>query len=514
MKRIITLFCAMLFVAMTYAQNEYINYKAVIKDGSGNIVANQLVGLQFQIRQTTSTGTVVYTETHSSATDVNGILILDIGGGTTSDVFSDINWGSDNHFLNVQIDITGGTSYTDLGTTEFKSVPYALNVNGLEKLTEGGKTGWRLETDPDLDGGQLAPIGNKAIDMTIHDDGFWSFAGASGDFSFVVNKDNYASGAYSSAFGISSRVTGAASISAGNMGDVSGNSSFGFGSGLLVSADDATAVGEYNSDDTNAAFMVGNGTFSSRSNAFTVQKNGNTTINGQTVVNYVTADANRAFSAVKNDPPGSFSDAAGVYGENIVDNSWGYGVHGNGNYQGVRGVSPIFGVYGTALGPNTTTYGVYGTATGGTSNNYAVYASGDLVYTGSLVDASDSKLKTNVNNIGNVLDAITSLKPSKYYIKESYQRSMNMSSKQEYGFIAQELQDVFPDLVSRNVHPGETREANPIEYLGVNYIGLIPILTKGIQEQQEEIETLKNKVTSQEQTIALLIERIEALENK
>ncbi len=47
-----------------YAQSpEAINYQAVVRDGSGNIIANQSIGVQISILQTTATGTVIYSET-------------------------------------------------------------------------------------------------------------------------------------------------------------------------------------------------------------------------------------------------------------------------------------------------------------------------------------------------------------------------------------------------------------------------------------------------------------------
>ncbi len=75
--------------------------------------------------------TNVYQETHTATTDANGIVIINIGEGTTSDVFANIDWGSDDHYLNVQIDTDGG-GLTDMGTTQFMAVPYALNALNAE----------------------------------------------------------------------------------------------------------------------------------------------------------------------------------------------------------------------------------------------------------------------------------------------------------------------------------------------------------------------------------------------
>ena len=114
----------LLFCITTSAQ-QGINYKALIKDGSGVIVANTTIDVKFIILD----GAVnVYEETHAPTTDANGIVILNIGEGTPiTGTYSTIDWSSNNHFINVQIDTGGGLQ--DMGTTAFKTVPYALHAN-------------------------------------------------------------------------------------------------------------------------------------------------------------------------------------------------------------------------------------------------------------------------------------------------------------------------------------------------------------------------------------------------
>jgi hypothetical protein len=118
----IALACLLLFCITTVAQ-QGINYKAVIKDGSGAIVANQVIDVQFTLLDGTDN---VYEEMHAPTTDANGIVILNIGEGTpaASNVFSEIDWSSNDYYLNVQIDTGGGLQ--NMGTTAFKTVPYAL----------------------------------------------------------------------------------------------------------------------------------------------------------------------------------------------------------------------------------------------------------------------------------------------------------------------------------------------------------------------------------------------------
>ncbi|MFK5878292.1 MAG: hypothetical protein QM478_02215 [Flavobacteriaceae bacterium] len=141
MKLKYSLLIAILITIQSMAQNGF-NYKAIIKDGSGNLITNDLIVVQFSILQGAAQ-TNVYQETHTPSTDADGMIIINIGEGTTSSGdFSTINWGADTHFLNTQINT--GSGFVDMGTTQFKSIPYAknslkaetatvaLNVKGLE----------------------------------------------------------------------------------------------------------------------------------------------------------------------------------------------------------------------------------------------------------------------------------------------------------------------------------------------------------------------------------------------
>ena len=87
---------------------------------------------------------------------------------------------------------------------------------------------------------------------------------------------------------------------------------------------------------------------------------------------------------------------------------------------------------------------------------------------------------------------------------KSLNNNANASSKLQYGFIAQEIEKVIPELV--------TEDSNG--YKAVNYIGVIPVLTQAIQEQQKEIEQLKEENQKLNNTLQELLKRVEALEKK
>ncbi len=128
MKRIIlfllTVHCSLLTLVAQAPQA--FNYQAVVRDDAGTIVSDQVVGIKISILQGNVSGTVIYSETHAPTTNSLGLVTLEIGGGTTSDDLSAIDWGADLYFLKVEMDASGGTSYSDMGTTQLLSVPYAL----------------------------------------------------------------------------------------------------------------------------------------------------------------------------------------------------------------------------------------------------------------------------------------------------------------------------------------------------------------------------------------------------
>jgi hypothetical protein len=103
------------------------NYQAVVRNSSGEIIANQLVGVRINIRNITVAGTIIYQESHSQSTNAFGLLNLKVGSGTPSiGTFSTIDWRNNAKFIEVLVDVTGGTNYVTMGTSELQSVPYAL----------------------------------------------------------------------------------------------------------------------------------------------------------------------------------------------------------------------------------------------------------------------------------------------------------------------------------------------------------------------------------------------------
>ena len=116
-----------------------LNYQAVARNSSGAVLANQSVSLRFTIHDINATGAIIYVETQSATTNQFGLFTLLIGNGTVvGGTFSSINWGSGNKYLEVELDPKGGNNYTDMGTTELVSVPYALYAETAGNALGGG----------------------------------------------------------------------------------------------------------------------------------------------------------------------------------------------------------------------------------------------------------------------------------------------------------------------------------------------------------------------------------------
>ena len=144
MKKIYTLFTALLINILCFAQTpEKMTFQAVIRDASNALLVNQSIGMQISILQGSSSGTAVYVETQTPTSNANGLVSIEIGGGTmVSGDISTIDWANGPYFIKTETDPTGGTTYTITGTSKLLSVPYALYAEN-----SGDTTKWQLNGD-------------------------------------------------------------------------------------------------------------------------------------------------------------------------------------------------------------------------------------------------------------------------------------------------------------------------------------------------------------------------------
>lgn len=128
-----------------FAQSpEKISYQAVVRDGNNSLVSSVTVTMKISILQSSSSGTIVYVETHKPTTNSNGLASVEIGAGTAENGnFTAIEWENGPYFIKTETDPAGGTNYTITGTSQLLSVPYALHAKTAETI-KGGIS----ETDP------------------------------------------------------------------------------------------------------------------------------------------------------------------------------------------------------------------------------------------------------------------------------------------------------------------------------------------------------------------------------
>jgi hypothetical protein len=120
------------------------------------------------------------------------------------------------------------------------------------------------------------------------------------------------------------------------------------------------------------------------------------------------------------------------------------------------------------------------------------FSNGSGIYT----PLSDRRFKTDIKPLNSSLDRVKNLRPSTYEMKSADHQ------QREMGFIAQEVQDYFPELVHENMNDltGES-------FYTLNYDGITAVAVRAIQEQQEIIEQLAARIEDLEKQVAKLERR-------
>ena len=127
MKKSLQIFALLFCIIISAQAPEKFSYQAVIRNASNALITNATVGVKISILKTSAAGTVVYAESQTPTTNVNGLIAIQIGAGTViSGTIAGINWSNDSYYVKTETDPAGGTNYTIAGTAQLLSVPYAL----------------------------------------------------------------------------------------------------------------------------------------------------------------------------------------------------------------------------------------------------------------------------------------------------------------------------------------------------------------------------------------------------
>ena len=165
------------------------------------------------------------------------------------------------------------------------------------------------------------------------------------------------------------------------------------------------------------------------------------------------------------------------------------------------------------------TYGIYSQASSTSGTVWAGYFVGDVFVSGTINHASDKRFKKDIKTLssGAVTAKLMELRPATYLYKND--ENIRFSKGLQYGFVAQEVEKVFPDLVNdveQPVFEGTDEAGNPmpaegksIKFKSVNYTGLIPVLTKALQEHEMALVAYKAELNAQKAINAELQEKLD-----
>ncbi len=148
MKKILLTITLITVTLLGMAQSpNLLNYQGVARNAAGNVIPNQLIALRLSINNLTPGGATVYSETRTVFTNAFGLFNVKMGDAlgiiAQTGTIAGINWtafgaGSGAKYLQVEIDPNGGSSFTNVGSTQMLSVPYALNATAAAPVGPAG----------------------------------------------------------------------------------------------------------------------------------------------------------------------------------------------------------------------------------------------------------------------------------------------------------------------------------------------------------------------------------------
>ena len=127
--KLVNLIVVLVLLAHTKLEAQQLNYQGIARNANGVALSLQQINLRLSIRDGSTTGAIVYSETRLLRTNQFGLFTVVIGSTGASNVsgsFNTINWITGNKFLQVEIDPDGGNNFLNAGTSQLQSVPFAF----------------------------------------------------------------------------------------------------------------------------------------------------------------------------------------------------------------------------------------------------------------------------------------------------------------------------------------------------------------------------------------------------
>ncbi|MAJ38287.1 MAG: hypothetical protein CMC19_10355 [Flavobacteriaceae bacterium] len=323
--------------------------------------------------------------------------------------------------------ILGGESYTS----------FSGGDGALSTVSEGGNTGVRLSSS---DAANHGDIGEGAVDLSYSDSSS-STRGATGDYSTAMGQGSTATGTASTAMGEFTTASDYVSTAMGRSTTSSGYSSTALGNYTTASGTASTAMGASTTASGESSTAMGVRSTASGVNSTAMGRYSTASDYASTVIGQYNSSGSTVTSAT------SFSTSAPAF------------VVGNGTGSSSR--SDAFKVM------------FNGDAT----------VSNDLMVNGDVTVSSDARLKANIVSLGATLSKLLNIDGKTYTIKKN--------GAQKIGVLAQDIQEVFPELVS------EDNEG----MLSVNYQGLIPVLINALKEQEAKFQAQEERLQAIERVL-------------
>jgi hypothetical protein len=330
---------------------------------------------------------------------------------------------------------------------------------------------------------------------------------SNGQGSTAMGSSTVASGLDSTAMGFDSEATGDGSTAIGRETTASGGGSIAMGNKSISSAEGAFAIGNqydytgvttptYLNEASGArSFVIGNNNSSTNFKAFSIGTDNLSSGRG-------------AFAVGENNiASGDFSHAIGLFSETIAYSSFALGNNaladgynttaiGTANTVDVNADPVNWSLNNRAFVIGNGYYDI-NNQTLNRSDALTVLFDGTTTIAGDLSINSDARLKANIISLGSTLAKLLQIDGKSYTMKK------DENKKQKIGVLAQDIEKVFPELVS---------ESNGIK--SVNYQGLIPVLINALKEQdakmneqQTEIDTYRDEVSELKEIVQALISR-------
>lgn len=502
-------FCVLLSINLSYSQApEAFKYQSIARDLAGEVLPNSPIGIRISVRDLAPNGTVVFQETHAITTNDFGLFTISVGNGTAViNSLGAIDWANGAKYMQVEADLTGGTSYQGFGTSQLLSVPYALYANSS--------------------GAPILPVGT-AVGNTPYWDGS----------SWVVSSNNIYNAGGDVGIGVSTPVQKL---------DVEGNinilqdSSYMINNKRIVSnkgtgnmfvgeqAGTANTIGSYN---TCVGFQAGPANTVGGQNTFVGAETGVSNQDGQ-MNSFLGRRAGFSnTTGIENTFIGAYAGQDNTEGQHNsflgvttgssntlgIENSF-LGAHAGyfndvgsyntfvGNFSGLANTG---GFYNTTLGfqsdlgstnlTNATAIG-YGAVVN--ASNTIVIGNSSVVSIGGQVGwstLSDKRLKSDIHENQLGLDFINGLKTVSYEYNTKGQQGKRYS-----GLIAQDVESLMKEMGVE--FSGVVVPSNENDFYSIRYSEFVVPLIKAVQEQSDEIEQLRS--TNEE-----LIKRLEKIEQQ